>query len=246
MPGRAAAAVRHHLGLLRHRWIPPASAKADHELAFWTERWEPQLRAGQLTGPDTLELSGDELVADTYEGRRRQQARAEVRRVLREAELPDDFFDGKTVLDIGSGALGFPDACPAAVSISVEPLTHRYAAAGLLLDSDAVYLAVGAEDIPLRSQSVDVVVSRNNLDHVDDPQAVLSEVKRLLRPGGAFVLNVDVDHTPTPSEPHRLPVAELRHWLAPLRIASERHWDHPHGADGHAVVIVAHAPEGSR
>ena len=30
--------------------------------------------------PHTLELSGDEEVADTYEGRRRQQARAEVRR----------------------------------------------------------------------------------------------------------------------------------------------------------------------
>ena len=242
MPRGPVPAVRHHLGRLRHRWMPPKDAKAADELAFWIERWEPELRGGRLTGPDTLELSGDAEVAATYEERRWQQARAEVRRVLEESGLPEGFFDGKVVLDIGSGPLGFPDACPARVSIAVEPLTHRFAEAGLLLDSPAVYLNAGAEDVPLKSGSVDVVCSRNNLDHVDDPLAVLAEVKRLLRPGGTFVLNVDVEHTPTPSEPHTLRTEDLRTWLAPLRIEREEHWDHPHGADGHAVVIVATAP----
>jgi SAM-dependent methyltransferase len=235
--------LRHRLGTLRHRLLPPPDAKAADELFFWRERWEPRLRAGELTGPDTLALSGDAEVADTYEGRRWQQARAEVARVLREAAIDDPgFFADKVVLDIGSGPLGFPDACPAAVSIAVEPLTRRFADAGLLLDSHAVYLDVGAESIPLRSASVDVVVSRNNLDHVDDPRAVLAEVKRLLRPRGWLILNVDVDHTPTPSEPHTLSVGDLRAWLAPLEVQREDHWDHPHGADGHAVVFVARAP----
>jgi len=237
-----AARARDRLGRLRHRWFPRASAKGNEELGFWLRQWDPQLRDGRLTGPDTLALSGDDRVAGTYLERRWQQARAEVRRVLAEAELPDDFFDGKVVLDVGSGPLGFPDACPAAVSLAVEPLTHRFAEAGLLLDSHAVYLATGVEDIPLRAGSVDVVVSRNNLDHVDDPRRALAEIRRVLRPGGTFVLNVDVEHTPTPSEPHTLRVAELREWLAPLSIELERHWDHPHGADGHAVVIVARLP----
>ena len=49
--------------------------------------------------------------------------------------------------------------------------------------SSAMYLATGAEPIPLTSGSVDVVVARNSLDHVDDPHAVLREAQRLLRPG---------------------------------------------------------------
>lgn len=242
MSPQPVAAARDRLGRLRHRLLPPAGSKGEHELAFWVNHWDRQLRDGGLFGVDALELSGDDAVADTYEGRRWQQAHAEVRRVAHEAGLPDDAFDGKVVLDIGSGPLGFPDACPAAVSISVEPLAKVFADAGLLLDSQAVYLSVGAEDIPLRSKSVDIVISRNNLDHVDDPQAVIAEVQRLLRPGGIFILNTDVEHTPTPAEPHSLSTAELRAWLAPLVIEREEHWDQPHGADGHAVVFVARAP----
>ena len=235
------AALRKRLGALRHRWFPRASLKGDTELAWWLEVWDPQLRAGHLTGPDTLELSGEGSVAATYEERRWQQARAEVRRVLREAGIEDgDFFAGKVVADIGPGPLGFPDACPARHSIGIEPLAQRFADAGLLLrDSEATYLTCGAESMPLLSGSVDVVISRNNLDHVDDPARALREIDRVLRPGGTLVINVDVDHTPTPSEPHTLAVADLRGWLAGYSIVREDHWDHPHGYDGHAVVIVA-------
>jgi SAM-dependent methyltransferase len=237
--------LRHHVGVLRWRLAPPRDAKAVEELTWWRTRWDPPIRAGKLQGPGTLELSGDAEIAESYEGRRWQQARAEVRRVLREAGIDDEgFFAGKVVLDIGSGPLGFPDAVAseAAVSLSVEPLAERFARAGLLLDSAAVYLSCGAEAMPLRSGSVDVVVSRNNLDHVDDPVAVLAEVKRVLRPGGAFILNVDVDHTPTVTEPHAIETAKLRAWLAPLTVEHERAWDHPHGHDGHAVVLVARKP----
>ena len=237
--------LRHHLGVLRWRYAPPAGAKGTEELHWWQTRWDPAIREGGLQGPDTLELSGDAEIAGTYEGRRWQQARAEVRRVLREAEIDEDaFFARKVVLDIGSGPLGFPDAVAeqAAVSVSVEPLAERFAEAGLLLDSNAVYLNCGAERMPLRSSSVDVVVSRNNLDHVDDPVAVLAEVKRVLRPGGTFILNVDVDHTPTVTEPHTIDLARLHTWLAPLAIERERAWDHAHGHDGHAVVVVARKP----
>ncbi len=234
--------LRHHAGVLRWRIAPPKHAKGDSELRWWRTEWDPAIRAGELQGPDTLALSGDEAVADSYEGRRWQQARAEPRRVLREAGIEDDqFFAGKVVLDIGSGPVGLPDALAsmAAVSLSVEPLAERFAAAGLLLDSAAVYLSCTAEAMPLRSASVDIVISRNNLDHVDDPVKVIDEVKRVLRPGGTFILNVDVDHTPTVTEPHRITLESLRRWLAPLGIEREETWAHSHGMDGHAVVVVA-------
>jgi SAM-dependent methyltransferase len=217
--------------------------KGDEELRWWLDVWEPHIRGGELWGPDTLALSGDAHVAATYEGRRAQQARAEVRRVLAEAGIGDPaFFDGKVVLDVGSGPLGFPDAVPAATSISVDPLHGRYADAGLLQpDSRAVYLNVGAEEIPLRSAGVDVVVSRNNLDHVDDPAAAAAEMVRLLRPGGTLIVSVDVDHPPTAAEPHELSRDDVRALLDGLEIIAERELGEGHGG-GRQLVLVAEKP----
>ena len=56
-------------------------------------------QAGGFNPGDASELLGGEEAEPTYEGRRRQQARAEVRRVLREAEIEDErFFDGKVAV----------------------------------------------------------------------------------------------------------------------------------------------------
>jgi ubiquinone/menaquinone biosynthesis C-methylase UbiE len=215
--------------------------KHDAELRWWLDEWLPVLRAGGFNPGDAAELLGGEAVAATYEGRRWQQARAEVTRVLREAAIDDErFFEGKVVVDIGPGPLGFPDACPARVSIGVDPLAELYREHGLLLEgSDALYLSVGAEAIPLTSASVDVVVARNSLDHVDDPQAVLTEARRLLRPGGTLILNFDVGHAPTATEPHALTREQVRGALGDMTIAHEATTAQPHGGEGEVVVIVA-------
>jgi SAM-dependent methyltransferase len=234
------AGVRARLGL-RERFRDPVAVKHAAELRWWLEEWNPVLQAGGFNPGDAPMFLDGEQPAPTYEGRRWQQARAEVRRVLREAAIEDErFFDGKLVLDIGPGPLGFPDACPARLSIGVEPLAERYREHGLLLEgSGALYLAVGGECIPLLSGSVDVVVARNSLDHVDDPRAVLREAHRLLRPGGTLILSFDVDHPPTATEPHTLTRETVCGALKDMRIVHERTSAHPHGRDGHAVVIVA-------
>lgn len=235
------AAVRHRLGALRHRLRPPA--KGDAELAWWLQHWEPVLRGGGLYG-DALSLLEEEAPAPEYWARREQQARAEVARVRAEAGLAPDVFAGKVVVDIGPACMGFPDgiAAEAAVSIGVEPLAEAFAAAGLLLrDTGAVYLCCGAEAVPLVSGSVDVVCARNSLDHVEDPAAVVREARRLLRPGGLLVMNVDLGHEPTPTEPHSIELTDLHAWLAGMTIERETPIA-AHGEDGRAVVVVAQAP----
>jgi SAM-dependent methyltransferase len=227
---------------LRQRLRNPVATKHDAELRWWLDEWLPVLRAGGFNPGDASELLGGELAAPTYEGRREQQARAEVRRVLKEAAIEDErFFDGKVVLDVGPGPLGFPDACPARVSIGVDPLAERYREHGLLMEgSQALYLSVGAEAIPLTSASVDVVIARNSLDHVDDPQAVLREAQRLLKRGGTLILNFDAGHAPTATEPHVLSRELVRDAIAgELAIVHEATLAQPHGGEGELVVMVA-------
>jgi SAM-dependent methyltransferase len=189
-------------------------------------------------------IPGEE-VADTYEGRREQIARAEVRRVAAEAgSTVDELFAGRVVVDVGPGPLGFPDACPGRVSIGVEPLAERFREQGLLLDgSRAIYLAAGAEAIPLVSGSVDVVVTRNSLDHVTSPPAATAEIARILTPGGTLLVSVDVDHPATATEPHTLTLDVVRDLLAPFEIEREDVRDEAHGGGGgRRVAIRARKP----
>jgi SAM-dependent methyltransferase len=204
------------------------------------EEWDPVVRAGGFNPGDVPAFIPGEEVAATYEGRRRQIARAEVRRVAAEAGSDEDeLFGGRVVVDVGPGPLGFQDACPARVSIGVEPLAERFREHGLLMeDSHAVYLAVGAESIPLVSGSVDVAVTRNSLDHVTDPPAVTAEIARILRPGGTLLVSVDVDHPATPTEPHTLTLDGVRELLAAFEVEREDVRDEAHGGGGGRRVAI--------
>jgi SAM-dependent methyltransferase len=232
--------VRARLGLSQ-RFRDPIAVKNEAQLRWWLEQWHPIVEAGGFNPGDALELLGGEAPEPSYPGRRWQQARAEVARVLGEAAIEDPgFFAGKVVVDIGPGPLGFPDACPARVSIGVDPLAEQFAAHGLLLpDSRAIYLPTGAEAIPLLGESVDVVLARNSLDFVDDPERVLGEAQRILRPGGTLIALFDVDSMPSAAEPHELSVARVTGALDMMSVQYEHSWDHPFGHDGHRVVLVA-------
>lgn len=58
------------------------------------------------------------------------------------------------------------------------------------------FLKAGAENIPLPEDSVDTVVSTWTLCSVDNPEKVLEEIKRVLRPDGQFIF---VDHGAHPN-----------------------------------------------
>ncbi|MGA9859148.1 MAG: methyltransferase domain-containing protein [Solirubrobacteraceae bacterium] len=229
---------------LLRRWRR-APSKHDLQLGWWLEHWEPALRRGELSPPDALELIGEAEVASTYLARRHQQARAEVRRVLSEAAIEDPgFFDGKVVVDIGPGPLGFPDACPARVSIGVDPLADRYAEHGLLLPgSDAIYLATGGEHIPLVRGSADVVLARNSLDYADDPDGVIAEARRILAPGGTFILLFDLGNEPSAGQPNALTVEHVRSRLAGMTVVHEHRWDRPFARGVQRAVLVGRSPQ---
>jgi SAM-dependent methyltransferase len=113
------------------------------------------------------------------------------------------FYAGKRVLDIGCGPRRELDwAEMAAERIGLDPLAHRYL--GLLGTGAAErmrYVTGVAERIPFEDGYFDIVVSVNSLDHVQDVGRVAAEIKRVLRPGGTFVLLTELNHRARLTEP---------------------------------------------
>ena len=119
--------------------------------------------------------------------------------------LNDQYFENKKVLDIGCGPLGSLEWMPVSANkICIDPIAEKYSKLGAKHHS-MFYINGGAEKIPLISNSIDVVVSNNNMDHVGDYLQVFSEVKRVLKLEGVFLMTVEIKITGTACEPLVLP-----------------------------------------
>lgn len=106
------------------------------------------------------------------------------------------------VLEIGSGpGYNIPLYKNVSKLYALEPMKELRDMAALQSTQapfPVEFLAVGAEQVPLESRSVDTVVSTWSLCSVSDLPRVLSEIARVLRPGGRFVF---VEHG---ASPHRV------------------------------------------
>lgn len=117
--------------------------------------------------------------------------------------LKNDLIGGLsgTVLEIGAGTgRNFARLAPGTEWIGLEP--DRRARAKLRSSAarhgrrEATILDAPAEAIPLDDASVDAVVSTVVLCSVDDQDAALAEVARVLRPGGRLVFFEHVAASP--------------------------------------------------
>jgi SAM-dependent methyltransferase len=101
-----------------------------------------------------------------------------------------------TVIDLGcsSGYLlaDLRASLPGATLIGVDLVTSGLRRARAQAP-DAVLLQADVCSLPLRDSSVDVVVSANLLEHVPDDERALTEIARVLRPGGRAVVVVPVN-----------------------------------------------------
>lgn len=120
-----------------------------------------------------------------------------------------------TVLEIGAGTgANFGYLPPGTHLYAVEPnlrmharLRRRAAAAGISI----TLLSTGAEAIPLPDESVDEVICSLVLCTVPDPEWVLAEVRRVLRPGGKLRFAEHVAAPPS-SFRYRIQRALRRPW----------------------------------
>jgi SAM-dependent methyltransferase len=107
--------------------------------------------------------------------------------------MPVSGVDGKVVLDYGCGpghdVIGFAEfSSPSRlIAMEVSQVSLREAEARLKLhDKPADFIQISETDprIPLEDDSVDYIHSSGVIHHTPDPVRILTELKRVLRPGG--------------------------------------------------------------
>jgi SAM-dependent methyltransferase len=121
-------------------------------------------------------------------------------------DLQPDEIAGAVVLDVGCGPISRTLCLVHCATVhAVDPLMDHYRKLQPFgWRFFASVHACGAETLPFEAESIDVVHCRNVLDHTRDADQILSEIARVLRPAGSFLLNCDLrDRGAGPAHPYR-------------------------------------------
>lgn len=140
--------------------------------------------------------------------------------------------DIRNVLEIGSGPIGIATFFDLGQCTAVDPLHDFYQshpALAQLRNPDVRYLTGSGESLPFATGEVDIVIIENVLDHTKDPDRVLNEIHRVLRPDGVMFFRVNV-RTPLGTAVHKL--------LSRLRI--DRGHPHSYSADSIHRLLKSH------
>ena len=127
----------------------------------------------------------------------RRRARSEAdgepgERLCDELEQRGIRFRGKRILDLGAGLGGLTTAIArrGGRMVSIEPgeAWRKLASDRLKEAGTGQVLAAFGEFLPLADCSVDLIVSLQVLEHVQDPPKVVRELYRVLKPGGELFM----------------------------------------------------------
>lgn len=128
--------------------------------------------------------------------------------------LARDLVVGRDVLDVAAGE-GYGSALLAGVArsvvgVEIDPTSVRHARAAYDLPN-VRFLEGDATRMSLPDACVDAVVSFETLEHLQDQEAFLAEIRRVLRPGGLLLISTPDRHVySAPGQPpNRYHVLEL-------------------------------------
>lgn len=122
-----------------------------------------------------------------------------------------DFVAGKTALDLGSGE-GYGAALLARVAAKVTGVDNSPEAVEHSRRNyyyqNLEFLVGGCDAVPLADASADVVTAFEIIEHHDKHEQMMSEVKRVLRPGGVHII----------SSPNRLTYSDEPNYANPFHV----------------------------
>jgi ubiquinone/menaquinone biosynthesis C-methylase UbiE len=194
--------------------------KLKHELRFWTNVWRKNIEENGFFNGDISELFKQNNRTLFKDDGFKNEAFAQLFRIEKEFKIKRDIFKNRKVLEIGPGAVQFIEICGAKISVGVDPLSNRFKELGMInnFSKDTIYLDCCAEKIPLLNSYFDIILSRNCLDHVNNPEKVILEMSRLLKKGGSILLSTDINHKPTKTEPLVLKREDILKCLKKVKI----------------------------
>lgn len=139
--------------------------------------------------------------------------------------LDEAFYNGKKVLDIGCGPRGSLEwADMAAERVGLDAIADAYRRLGTA-NHKMRYVNAPSEQIPFPDKYFDVVCSFNSLDHVDNLDQSISEIIRVLAPGGLFLLLTELNHDPTATEPQVFSWDIVEKFSSEFKLVKEKQYE---------------------
>jgi ubiquinone/menaquinone biosynthesis C-methylase UbiE len=103
----------------------------------------------------------------------------------------------KFVLEIGSGAAGIITYIDSDHKYAIDPLENFYSSIPKyrsIRDNKVLYNMGMAEELPYEKSYFDLIIIDNVLDHCENPDLVLLEIQRVLKPGGIIFFKQNTYH----------------------------------------------------
>ena len=98
------------------------------------------------------------------------------------------------ILEVGSGGCGLSFNFGGDV-VGIDPLADDLRQLfPWQRDSKVPTITAEGEHLPFDDASFDIVLSDNVIDHAEDPQRIVNEMTRVLKPGGVLYFTVHVHH----------------------------------------------------
>ncbi len=123
---------------------------------------------------------------DCYHNFQRERAER-YKRVLNNADIA---IENKSILEIGCGTGGIISSFNGKINVGID-LERKRLLKGRMLSRNpkTMFIYADGEMLPFESETFDIVLLLDVIEHVKNPEYIISECSRLLRKGGILCVN---------------------------------------------------------